>query len=311
MKMKLTWISIFSLGLILGACSGVEQEQNLSPVKSGKKIEDIHGIAVGDDGTTYVATHEGLFSTKDVGENWSKVGAFDADLMGFHLKSDGTMITSGHPGAKTDLPNPMGFLTSSDRGFNWEPIEYVGKIDFHILTSSIKNPDVIYGLNQMGTGKYGAGIFRSIDGGKKWEKIEPIGMPDDLHQVYSIMVMPDDDFKLLAGTEMGVLLSEDGGKTFHLYDNSRLITAMTVLPNSKDIISYSISNEGTGVMVSTDLGKTWNKVGMDLGEDAASVISVNPKNVDHIAISTFGTSLHVTEDGGQTWEQIIKSGSLK
>jgi photosystem II stability/assembly factor-like uncharacterized protein len=308
---KLTVFSILSLGLILSACSGADEEQTLSLVKSGKKIDDIHGIAIAADSTTYVATHEGLFSTKDLGEKWNKVGSFDADLMGFHLKSDGTMVTSGHPGAKTDLPNPMGFLTSKDNGFTWEPIEYVGKIDFHILTSSVKNPDVIYGLNQMGTGKYGAGIFRSSDGGEKWEKLEPKGMPEDLHQVYSLMVMPDSDSKLLAGTEKGVLLSEDGGKTFNLYDNSRLITAMTVMPNSTDIISYSISNEGAGVMISNDLGQTWSKLGLDLGEDAASVISVNPKNVDHIAVSTFGTSLHVTEDGGQTWEQIITSGSLK
>jgi photosystem II stability/assembly factor-like uncharacterized protein len=308
---KLTIVSILSLGLVLAACSGSDEGQTLSPVKSGKKIEDIHGIAVSEDSTTYVATHEGLFSTQDFGEQWNKVGPFDADLMGFHLKSDGTMMTSGHPGPKTDLPNPIGVLTSKDKGLNWEEVEYVGKIDFHILTSSNKNPDVIYGLNQMGTGKYGAGIYRSMDGGEKWEKIEPTGLPEDMHQVYSIMVMPDDDSKLLVGTENGVLISEDGGNTFSVYDNTRLITAMTLMPNGTDIMSYSITNEDAGVMISSDLGQTWSKIGLDLGDDAASVISVNPKNDDHIAVSTFGTSLHVTQDGGQTWEQIITAGKLK
>lgn len=308
---KLTMVSVLSLGVILSACSGNGGEETLSPVKSGKKIEDIHGMAISDDSTTYVATHEGLFSTQDIGDTWNKVGTFEADLMGFHLKSDGTMITSGHPGAKTDLPNPMGFLTSKDKGFNWEAVEFVGKIDFHLFTSSQDNPDFIYGINQMGTGKYGAGLYTSSDGGEKWEKIEPTGLPEDLHQVYSLMVMPNDDSKLLAGTENGVLISEDGGKTFNPYDNSRLITAMNVMPNGKDIIGYSISNDGAGVMISKDLGKTWSNVGLDLGEDAASVISVNPKNANHIAVTTFGTSMHVSEDGGQTWEQIITSGSLK
>jgi photosystem II stability/assembly factor-like uncharacterized protein len=308
---KLTIVSVLSLGFILSACSGNGEEETLSPVKSGKKIEDIHGMAIAADSTTYVATHEGLFSTQDIGESWNKVGTFDADLMGFHLKSDGTMITSGHPGAKTDLPNPMGFLRSKDKGYNWEAVEFVGKIDFHLFTSSQANPDIIYGINQMGTGKYGAGLYTSSDGGEKWEKIEPTGLPEDMHQVYSLMVMPDDDSKLLAGTENGVLISEDSGKTFNIYDNSRLITAMTVMPNGTDLIGYSISNDGSGVMISPDLGQTWNKVGLDLGDDAASVISVNPKSPDHIAVTTFGTSMHVSEDGGQTWEQIITSGSLK
>lgn len=303
-------VSILSLGLILAACGGDNEDQILSPVKSGKKIDDIHGMAIAEDSTTYVATHEGLFSTQDSGEQWNKVGSFDADLMGFHLKSDGTMVTSGHPGSKTDLPNPMGFLTSKDHGLSWEAVEYVGEIDFHILTSSAKNPDIIYGLNQMGTGKYGAGIYRSSDGGEKWEKIEPTGMPEDLHQVYSLMVLPDNDSKLLAGTENGVLISKDGGENFTIFDNSRLITSMTVMPNGSDIISYSISKEGAGVMISKDQGQTWNKIGLDLGEDVASVISVNPKNEEHMAVVTFGTSLYVSQDGGQTWEQIITSGTL-
>ncbi|HYK73641.1 MAG TPA: sialidase family protein, partial [Pseudoneobacillus sp.] len=222
---KFTMVSILSIGVILSACSGTEEEQTLSPVKSGKKIEHIHGMAISADSTTYVATHEGLFSTQDVGDTWNKVGTFDADLMGFHLKSDGTMITSGHPGPKTDLPNPLGFLTSKDKGYNWDALEYVGKIDFHLLTSSLNNPDIIYGINQMGTGKYGAGLYTSKDGGKEWEKIVPTGMPEDMHQVYSLMVMPDDDSKLLAGTENGLLISADGGKTFNIFDKSRLITA--------------------------------------------------------------------------------------
>lgn len=309
---KFTIFSVLSLSVILSACSGgASEEQTLNAVKSGKKIEDIHGIGIASDNTTYIASHDGLYSTQDVGGSWNKVGTFDADLMGFHLKSDGTMLTSGHPGPKTDLPNPIGILTSKDKGFNWKQVEFTGKIDFHLLTSSVENPEVIYGINQMGTGQYGAGIFKSIDNGEKWEKIEPKGLPDDIHQVYSLIIMPDDDQKLLAGTENGVMISEDGGQTFNLFDNSRLITAMAIMPNGTDLISYSITNDGAGVMISKDNGQSWTKIGLDLGEDAASVISVNPKNPDHIAVSTFSTSLYVSEDGGQNWEQIITNGTMK
>lgn len=307
---KIAILSVLSLSLILSAC-GSADESKLTEVKGGKTIEDIHGVGVSNDGTTYVATHEGLFSTKNVGETWNKVGASNDDFMGFHLQSDGTMITSGHPGQNSDYPNPMGVLISNDKGLNWKKVEYVGKIDFHLLTSYHHDSNVIYGLNQMGTGQYGAGIYKSLDGGKKWEKVVPKGLPGDLMKVYSLLVLPDNKNTLLAGTENGVMISKDGGENWNVYDDSRLITAMTLMPNGKDIIGYSISNMVSGVMISQDNGESWTSIGLDLGEDAASSISVNQKDEKQIAVSSFSTSLYVTKDGGQKWDQIITDGKLK
>lgn len=306
----LTVLSVLSLSLILSAC-GSKEESKLTSVNSGKKIEDIHGVGISDDGTTYVATHEGLFSTKDVGNNWNKVGSADDDLMGFQLKSDGTMVTSGHPGKKSELPNPIGVLVSNDKGLNWKQVEYVGKIDFHILTSYHHDPSVMYGLNQMGTGQYGAGIYKSFDGGEKWTKVEPKGLPGDLMKVYSLLVLPENKNILLAGTEVGVMISKDGGENWAIFDDTRVITAMTIMPNGKDIIAYSMNNMVSGVMISQDNGQSWTSVGLDLGKDAGSSISVNQKDEKQIAVSTFSTSLYETKDAGQNWDQIITTGKFK
>ena len=307
---KLAILSVLSLSLILSACSSKE-ESKITSIKSGKRIEDIHGVGVLENGTTYFATHEGLFYTKNMGKTWNKVGASNDDLMGFHLRSDGTMLTSGHPGSNSDLPNPMGVLMSNDNGLNWKKVEYVGKIDFHLLTSFQKDPNIVYGLNQMGTGKYGAGIYKSFDGGKKWTKVEPKGLPDDLMKVHSLLILPENKNSLLAGTENGVMISKDGGENWGVYDNTRLITAMAIMTNGKDIIAYSITNKDSGMMISKDNGQKWEKIGLDLGKDAASSISINQKDEQQIAVSTFTTSLYVTKDGGQNWDQIITSGELK
>lgn len=307
---KVVVLSVLSLSLLLSACSSTE-ESKITPVKSGKRIEDIHGVGVSNDGTTYVATHEGLFSTKDVGKTWNKVGSTKDDLMGFHLRSDGTMMTSGHPGTNSEYPNPIGILMSRDNGLHWKKLEYVGEIDFHILTTYHHDSNIIYGLNQMGTGQYGAGIYKSTDEGKNWTKVEPKGLPNDLMKVYSLLVLPDNKDTLLAGTEMGVMISKDGGENWDMFDDTRLITAMTVMPNGKDIIAYSMSKMVSGVMISQDSGQTWSKIGLDLGEDAASSISVNQKDEKQIAVSTFSTSLYETKDEGQDWNQMIKAGKLK
>ena len=307
---KVLVLSVLSLSLILSACSSKE-ESKITAVKSGKKIEDIHGVGISNDGTTYIATHEGLFSTKSMGKTWNKEGSANDDFMGFHLRSDGTMLTSGHPGSNSEYPNPMGVLISKDKGLHWKEVEYVGKIDFHTLTTYHHDPNIIYGLNDMGTGQYGAGIYKSDNGGKKWSKIVPKGLPSDLMKVHSLLVLPEDKNTLLAGTENGVMISKDGGANWEMFDDTRLITAMTVMPNGKDIIAYSMDNIAAGVMISENGGQSWTSLGLDLGQDAASSISVNQKDEKQIAISTYSTSLYETKDGGENWNQIIITGKLK
>jgi len=302
-------LSVLSLSLILSACGSIE-DSKITAVKSGKKIEDIHGVGISNDGTTYIATHEGLFSTKNVGGTWNKVGSAKDDFMGFHLRSDGTMLTSGHPGTDSEYPNPMGVLISKDKGLHWKEVEYVGKIDFHTLTTYQIDPNVMYGLNDMGTGQYGAGIYKSFDGGKKWTKVEPKGLPSDLMKVHALLVLPEDKNNLLAGTENGVMISKDGGENWDMFDDTRLITAMTVMPNGKDTIAYSMDNAAAGVMISENSGQSWKSLGLNLGQDAASSISVNQKDEKQITVSTFSTSLYETKDSGENWKQIITTGKL-
>jgi photosystem II stability/assembly factor-like uncharacterized protein len=67
----------------------------------------------------------------------------------------------------------------------------------------------------------------------------------------------------------------------------------------------------SGVMISNDGGESWTSLGLDLGQDAASAISVNQKDENQIAVGTFSPSMYVTKDGGQNWEQIITSGKMK
>lgn len=123
--------------------------------------------------------------------------------------------------------------------------------------------------------------------------------------------MPDDENTLLAGTEVGVLRSKDGGKTWTTFDEARLITAMGVLADSKDLISYSISNDEVGIMVSKDQGQTWENKGLDLGQDAVAYFGINPEDSNKIAISTFENSVMVTVNGGEHWTPLMEKGVVK
>ena len=61
----------------------------------------------------------------------------------------------------------------------------------------------------------GAHVFRSIDSGATWQSLDgsgPAGLPDI--PVHSIVVDPDDRQRLYLGTDLGVIVSIDGGQTW-------------------------------------------------------------------------------------------------
>ncbi|HEX7283370.1 MAG TPA: hypothetical protein VF239_15035 [Vicinamibacterales bacterium] len=61
----------------------------------------------------------------------------------------------------------------------------------------------------------GAHVFRSIDNGATWQSLDgsgPTGVPDI--PVHSIVVDPDDQQRLYLGTDLGVMVSIDAGRTW-------------------------------------------------------------------------------------------------
>ena len=231
--------------------------------------------------------------------------------MGFHILSDGTMLTSGHPGPNSDLPDPLGLMESKDNGENWESKALLGEVDFHVLTSNESNPNLLYGVIQMETGDYKTGIYKSTDKGANWVKLDSTGLPEDLHGIYTLLSLPTDENVLLAGTNEGVYRSEDGGETWKLADSNRLMTALSVIPGSSDLISYSITEGEAGMMISKDNGATWEKVGLDLGKDAVAYFAIHPEQTEKMAVITFENNLLISEDGGQNWKTLMEKGKLK
>lgn len=311
MKKLVLLTGIIAMGIFVSACSSNNEKEETSTLESGYQVEHVHGLAYTKDDSIYMASHEGLIQTKDQGENWSYTGNVNFDFMGFHVQSDGTMLTSGHPGSLSDLPDPLGLMESKDNGENWESKSLLGEVDFHVLTSNDSNPNLLYGVIQMETGDYKTGIYKSTDKGENWVNLKSTGLPEDLHGVYSLISLPNDENVLLAGTNVGVLRSDDGGKTWEMADDTRLITAVSTIPGSTDLISYSITENEAGIMRSKDNGTTWENIGLNLGQDAVAYFAIHPEQTDKMAVVTFENNLLISDDGGQNWETLMDKGKLK
>ncbi len=189
---------------------------------------------------------------------------------------------------------PFSFIVASASGGVWRtdnngttyyPI-FEAKPTYTIgdIAVAPSNPQIIYvgtGENNSYRSSYaGIGIYKSTDGGKTWERL-PL---NDTHHIGRIIVHPQNpDIVYVAvighlythDRVRGLYKSSDGGKTWKriLYINERTgVIDLAMDPSNPDRLiaaawerdrrawNFVESGPGSGLYLSEDGGKTWNKI---------------------------------------------------
>ncbi len=232
-----------------------------------------------------------------------------------------------------------GVWRSRSGGTNWEPIfdkaptQSVGSIAINP-----KNPNEIW----VGTGEgnprnsqnFGAGIFKSIDGGKNWTCMG-LEKTRTIHRVIIHRDNPNIVWAASLGSaygpneERGVFKSTDGGVTWRktLYVNNLTGCAeMVVDPsNPNKLIAamweyqrwpwfFKSGGKGSGLYISHDGGETWerrtDKDGLpegDLGRLGLAISKSNP-NVVYALVEAKDNALYKSTDGGFKWRKMADKG---
>jgi photosystem II stability/assembly factor-like uncharacterized protein len=184
----------------------------------------------------------------------------------------------------------IGFATggvwkSTNNGTTWEPIfEKYPVASIGDIAIAPSNPDVVY----VGTGEpnnrqsstFGAGVYKSTDGGKSFEytglkETQSIGRivvhPKDPNIVYVAAV----GHLFGPNPERGLYKSTDGGKTWtntKFVDNDTGFTDVAMDPSNPNILyaasyqrrrvpwGFNGGGPGSGIWKTTDAGKTWTKL---------------------------------------------------
>lgn len=163
-------------------------------VPLGEPITHVHGLMVDESGALRAGTHEGVRVITPDGKV-DAVGPQD-DLMGMTGEPKTMrMVSSGHPGRGSTLPNPMGLIRSDDGGRTWESLSLAGEIDFHALATS---GDFVVGFDGV------TGLITSQDGGKTWDQGAALAPA-------SLAVVGD---QVWATTQEGLQHSTDQADTF-------------------------------------------------------------------------------------------------
>jgi photosystem II stability/assembly factor-like uncharacterized protein len=204
-----------------------------------------------------------------------------------------------------------GLFVSQNSGAQWERIGAPGAVPtIWSLAVDPVDPRILF------AGTRPAGVYRSRDGGLRWEKLAvdiaqecSIGTPF----VTSVMVDPDDHRMVWAGVEIdGVFRSLDGGDTWRhvetgLYDPD--IHAMTIAATQPRRVYASTARE---VFASANMGETWQPLSVREKWPLPYARGIAVKADDPGVLfagcgeTTTGEKGHVlrTTDYGETWETL-------
>ncbi len=123
--------------------------------------------------------------------------------------------------------------------------------------------------------------------------------------IYSVAVAAKDSNLVLAATETsGLVISEDGGKTWReIPALPRKCSNIAVAPSDSNIIYASFFTDG--IWRSADRGKTWASVSEGLGKKC-SILEVvispaNPLDVFATGPVDWNGNFYASHDGGKTW----------
>jgi hypothetical protein len=151
-----------------------------------------------------------LYRGPQFGLNWEKLGGAMPEggkisAIAVSSRTPGTLAIGTDKGHISRMVDSGG--ANVPTSFNTPRHGWVTSIAFDPL-----DDNVIYATY----GNFGgAHVFRSIDGGGTWHSVDgsgATGLPDI--PVHSIVVDPDDRQRLYLGTDLGVMVSIDGGQTW-------------------------------------------------------------------------------------------------
>ena len=275
--------AIFAVLLAAGSPELDAAEHEVSVPVSG--LSHIHGIAFGTADDLILATHHGVFAVDPAGQ--ARLISEPHDFMGFTRAGPDRLIASGHPAEGGN----MGVLTSNDGGAEWFPLAdgVGGPVDFHAMTVSPADPEVVYGL-------FG-GIQVSRDAGATWTISGPA--PAD---TIDLAAGPEDPGTLYAGTMDGLMVSTDFGASWARSGPQGVPVTAVESTGSGEIYAFFA---GGGLFRRSDDG-SWTALSEDFGQRVILHLAVDADTPNRLAAVTDASAVLISEDAGKSWRPVAQ-----
>jgi len=176
-----------------------------------------------------------------------------------------------------------GLFRSRNHGFNWEQVSGNTTFTFNdvlFLKASYRNKKIVLAAAKADThAPNGGGVYKSIDGGSSWVKIDIPFIDTKIAKANNLdaycLCLEEHGSRVWVGTSCGLAWSDDNGLNWTVVPQDNFVYAVTV--PSKDHIIYS---SGNAIIVSDDGGKEWHSSGTGIPNfprnHSQSQIAVSP-----------------------------------
>jgi photosystem II stability/assembly factor-like uncharacterized protein len=239
----------------------------------------------------FLTTAHGIFHSQDLGATWRKLTDLRAAFIRFSPNGKESVIKVWGKGLfKIDTwrqtKNRM-----AETGANFsdllQPVASLPREPVQAIVFTKTDQEIFAGF-------FGKGIFRSTDGGSRWETVNS-GLTN--RRILALEVSPQGI--LYAGTY--------GGGLFRYLpaDQKWVPVDMGLAGGIVNSIAFSdhgrivAGTKNMGLLVSTDQGAKWYLAQGKLGR--ANIHSAEWASEDTLFAGSYGSGLFVSQDGGRTW----------
>lgn len=259
------------------------------------KNEPIHAMAQSgsDPNYLFVGTTEGVWVSKDSGDDWEKISSSSMPINVNSLAIDPRSPSTIYAGTWW---RPY---KSTDNGQSWKLIKdgMIDDSDIFAITINGKNRDHI-------VASACSGIYESMNGGEKWRKIQ--GIPSTSRRTRDIMQHPSKPGTLFAATTEGFWMSANSGASWSMTTPKTLeINAIAVHPDAPDRVFIATNNNG--VMVSNDGGRNFAQTNLNFTSRFAYSVTADVAVPGRLYATTHNTAssggfFFISSDSGATWK---------
>ena len=303
----LSWKNVsdgfFATGSV-GAVSVSESNNNIVVVGMGES--PVRGVMT--------SSGDGVYKSVDAGETWEHIGLDGTKHISqvrIHPDNPDVMYVSAQGSPYVDTQD-RGVYRTIDGGKNWKKVLFVdassGAID---LAMDYTNPRILYAAFwdhqrlpwYVRSGGKGSGIWKSVDGGDTWKKLED-GLPKSLMGKIGVTVSranPKLLYAIIESDEGGLYKSQDGGESWRLVNDERVLRArswyyMHIYADPSDENVVYVLN--APMMKSIDGGNTFTNIPVPHGDN--HYLWINPDNSD-IMINSNDGGANISFNAGKSW----------
>ena len=260
---------------------------------------------------------DGVYKSTDAGKTWKKMGLEATQHIArivIHPTNPDIVYVAAQ-GALYGPNKERGIYKSTDGGLTWKNTLFVNDLTgCSELSIDVNYPEIMYAAmwhhqrkpNIVISGGEGSGMYKSIDGGESWFKIEK-GLPKEKGKM-AVAVSPANSNKVYALIESdsdkdkgGLFVSNDAGKSWSMVsgDNRLVQRAWYYIevfadPNDENTV-YVMS---APALRSIDGGKTWERLSGTHGD--FHDLWINPDNSNNMVIANDGGAA-ISFNYGKTW----------